>query len=105
MCFVDPDMKYLIAIFFSGVIDNRLLGKKFCKITILMVDFLEEDLVGISTPFIGKYSIVGMATPSIDKYQWPLGVGPVAASFVNGSFYSVPDGSARLWPRPSPPSQ
>lgn len=44
-CGIDPDIKYLVGIVFAGVNGNRLLGREFRKMTMLMVDYLDETMI------------------------------------------------------------
>lgn len=50
-CGIDPDMKYLIGIIFAGVNGNRLLAKEFRNMTLLMVDYLDEDMIDAIVEF------------------------------------------------------
>lgn len=45
VCGIEPDVKYLIGIVFAGVNDNQLMGKEFRRMTMLMVDYLDEKTV------------------------------------------------------------
>lgn len=45
VCGIEPDVKYLIGIVFAGVNGNRLLAREFRKMTMLMVDYLDEHMV------------------------------------------------------------
>lgn len=45
VCGIEPDVKYLIGIVFAGVNRNRLLSREFRKMTMLMVDYLDDNMV------------------------------------------------------------
>lgn len=45
VCGIEPDTKYLIGIVFAGVNRNRLMAKEFRKMTMMMVDYFDDDMI------------------------------------------------------------
>ncbi|CAN8065449.1 unnamed protein product [Agarophyton chilense] len=46
VCGIEPDTKYLIGIVFAGVNRNRLMAKEFRRMTMMMVDDFDDDMIG-----------------------------------------------------------
>lgn len=45
VCGIEPDTKYLVGIVFAGVNRNRLMAKEFRKMTMMMVDYFDDDMI------------------------------------------------------------
>ena len=45
VCGIEPDTKYLIGIVFAGVNSNRLMAKEFRKMTMMMVDYFDDEVI------------------------------------------------------------
>lgn len=45
VCGIEPDTKYLIGIVFAGVNRNRLMAKEFRRMTMMMVDYFDDDMI------------------------------------------------------------
>lgn len=45
VCGIEPDTKYLIGIVFAGVNRNRLMAKEFRKMTMMMVDYFDDEMI------------------------------------------------------------
>lgn len=51
ICGIEPDLKYLIGIVFAGVHCNRLMAKEFRQMTMLMVDYMNEEKMNVIFDF------------------------------------------------------